>query len=124
LAHLEEFKKLHKVNMKIDPKKCEFIVTSVVYLGHIILPNGILAHWAKVIAILEMPNCRNLSIGLATKAKGCKVASQKGSPGVMPHAPNCVRECEGIDPHIPKGTPTLGVGVPMDSQMFRERLQG
>jgi hypothetical protein len=57
LAHLEElFERLHKVNMKIHPKKCEFTITSVVYLGHIILPNGIMAHWAKVVAILEMPN--------------------------------------------------------------------
>jgi hypothetical protein len=57
LAHLEElFKRLHKVNMKIHPKKCEFVVTLVVYLGHKILPNGIMAHWAKVVAILEMPN--------------------------------------------------------------------
>ncbi len=30
LAHLEEsFKRLHKVNMKIHPKKCEFAVTSI-----------------------------------------------------------------------------------------------
>jgi len=57
LAHLEElFKRLHEVNMKIHPKKCEFAVTSVVYLGHRILPNGIMAHWAKIVAILEMPN--------------------------------------------------------------------
>ncbi len=42
--------------MKIHPKKCEFVVTSVVYLGHKILPNGIIVHWAKVVAILEMPN--------------------------------------------------------------------
>jgi hypothetical protein len=54
LAHFEElFKRLHKVNMKIHPKKCEFTVTSIVYLG---LPNGIMAHWAKVVTILEMPN--------------------------------------------------------------------
>jgi len=57
LAHLEElFKRLHEINMKIHPKKCEFVVTSIVYLGHRILPNGIMAHWAKVVAILEMPN--------------------------------------------------------------------
>ncbi len=57
LAHLEKlFKRLHEVNMKIHPKKCEFVVTSVDYLGHKILPNGIMAHWAKVVAILEMPN--------------------------------------------------------------------
>jgi len=57
LAHFEElFKRLHKFNMKIHLKKCEFAVTSVVYLGHKILPNGIMAHWAKIVAILEMPN--------------------------------------------------------------------
>ncbi len=45
LAHLKElFKKLHEVNMKIHLKKCEFVVTSVVYLGHRVLPNGIMAH--------------------------------------------------------------------------------
>jgi hypothetical protein len=42
----------------------------------------------------------------------------------MSHAPKSVKECEGIDLHTPKGTPTLGVGVPMDSQIFREQLQG
>jgi hypothetical protein len=42
--------------MKIHPKKCEFTITSVVYFEHRILPNGIMVHWAKVIAILEMPN--------------------------------------------------------------------
>jgi hypothetical protein len=61
LAHHEElFKRLHEVNMKIHPKKCEFAITSVVYFGHKILPNGIMAHWAKVIAILEMPNLTNV----------------------------------------------------------------
>ncbi len=42
--------------MKIHPKKCEFVVTPVVYLGHKKIPNGIMAHWAKVVAILEIPN--------------------------------------------------------------------
>jgi hypothetical protein len=57
LVHLEElFKRLHKINMKIHPKKCEFAATLVIYFGHRILPNGIMAHWAKVVAILEMPN--------------------------------------------------------------------
>jgi hypothetical protein len=57
LAHLEElFKRLYEVNMKIHLKKCEFVVTSVIYFGHKILLNGIMAHWAKIVAILEMPN--------------------------------------------------------------------
>jgi len=42
--------------MKIHPKKCEFAITLVVYLGRKILPNDIMAHWAKVVAILGMPN--------------------------------------------------------------------
>jgi hypothetical protein len=45
LVHLEElFKRLHEVNMKIYLKKCEFVVTSIIYLGHKILPNGIMDH--------------------------------------------------------------------------------
>ncbi len=61
MAHLEElFKRLHEINMKIYPIKGEFTITLVVYLGHKILPNGIMAHWAKVVAILEMPNPTNV----------------------------------------------------------------
>jgi hypothetical protein len=63
LTHLEElFKRFPKVNMKIHPKKCEFVITLVVYLGHKILPNGIMVHWAKVVAILEMPNPTDVHI--------------------------------------------------------------
>jgi len=65
--------------------------------------------------------CHNLSLGFATKAMAYKVVGQEG---VMPHAPGSARECEGIDLHTPKGTPTLGVGVLVDSRMFREQLQG
>ncbi len=59
-------------------------------------------------------HCRNPSFGFATKAKGCKVMGQEGSLGVVLHAPGSARECEGIGPHTPKGTPILGIGVPMD----------
>jgi hypothetical protein len=31
-------------------------------------------------------------------------------------------KCEGMNPHTLKGAPTLGVGVSMDSRIFRERL--
>jgi hypothetical protein len=50
----------------------------------------------------------NPNLGLVTKAKGCKVAGQKGKLGVMQHVPGSAREFEGIDPHTPKGTPTFG----------------
>jgi hypothetical protein len=42
----------------------------------------------------------------------------KGKPIVMPHALGSARECVGIDPHTPKGTPTLGVGVPHFQSMI------
>jgi hypothetical protein len=29
-----------------------------------------------------------------------------------------------MNPHTPKATPTWGIRVPMDSQIFREQLQG
>jgi hypothetical protein len=29
-----------------------------------------------------------------------------------------------MNPHIPKATPIWGVGVPKDSRIFREQLQG
>jgi hypothetical protein len=33
-------------------------------------------------------------------------------------------KCEGMNPHTPKGASTLGVGVLMDSQIFKKRSQG
>jgi hypothetical protein len=34
------------------------------------------------------------------------------------------RMCEGMSPHTPKWTPTLGVGVLMDLKIFKERFEG
>jgi hypothetical protein len=55
--------------------------------------------------------CRNPSLGLATKVRVCKVVGQEGSSGVMSHAPMNAKECEGVNPHTPKWTPNVGVGV-------------
>jgi len=49
-----------------------------------------------------------------------KLQAKKGAPRIMSHAPMSARECEGIDRHTPKGTPTLGVGVSMDSRISKE----
>jgi hypothetical protein len=50
---------------------------------------------------------RNPSLGLATKARACKVASQKRKS-------KNERKCEGMNLHTTKGASTLGVGVPVD----------
>jgi hypothetical protein len=68
--------------------------------------------------------CRNLNHGLTTKARVCKGAGQKWSLKVTFHAFGSVGECEGMNPHIPKWAPTLKVGVPMDSWIFRKVFQG
>jgi len=44
----------------------------------------------------------NPSLGLATKARACKVVGQEGSMGVTSHALGNAKECEGMNPHIPK----------------------
>jgi hypothetical protein len=46
--------------------------------------------------------CHNPSFGLTTKLKACKVAGQEGSSRVTSHAPKSAKECEGMNPHIPK----------------------
>jgi hypothetical protein len=66
--------------------------------------------------------CRNPSLGLATKAKGLQGCGPRGSPGVTSHTPGSVRECEGVNPHTPKATPTLGDRVSMDFQNFIEQF--
>ncbi len=61
-------------------------------------------------------DCCNPSLGLVTKAKACKIANQKRKL-------DREQKCEGMNLHTPKGASTLGVGVSVDSQMFKERFQ-
>jgi len=66
--------------------------------------------------------CCNPSLGLATKEKGLQGCGPKGSLGVTSHTPLSVRKCEGMNPHTPKAIPTLGDGIPVNFQNFRERF--
>jgi hypothetical protein len=68
--------------------------------------------------------CHNPSLGLVTKARVCKVASQERSIGITYSAPGSAKECEGMNPHTPKWTPILGIKVPMDFWIFKGWLQG
>jgi hypothetical protein len=56
---------------------------------------------------------------VTTKARACKVVGQEGGLGVTLRVPGSVRECEGMNPHTPKGVSTLGIGVSVDSQIFK-----
>jgi len=46
--------------------------------------------------------------------QGCGPKEKPGSEG----------KCEGMNLHTPKGTSTLGVGLPVDSKIFKEQFQG
>jgi len=50
-----------------------------------------------------------------TKVKGLQGCRPKESSGVTSHTPGSVGKCEGVNPHTPKATPTLGDGVLMES---------
>jgi hypothetical protein len=73
---------------------------------------------------VHLLTCCNSSLGFITKARVCKGASQKLSPGITFHVPGSARECEGMNPHTPKLAPTLGVGILMDSWIFKGPLHG
>jgi len=66
--------------------------------------------------------CHNPNLGFTTKARACEGANQEGSLGVTSHVLGSVGKCEGMNPHTPKGAPSLGVRVPVDFQIFREQL--
>jgi hypothetical protein len=102
-------------------------------------PNGgvkhpichLLEHWSQssiMVAFIDYSHMNNyychLSFKLVTKVRVGNSAGQKWSLGVTFHAPRSVGECEGMNPHTPKWTPTLGVRVPMDSQFFKKWFQG
>jgi hypothetical protein len=71
-----------------------------------------------------LQHCYNPSLGLTTKVRACKGASQKCNLGVTFHSPRNVGECEEMNSHTPKWVPTLGVRLPMDSQIFKRQLKG
>ncbi len=58
-----------------------------------------------------------------SRQRHCKGAGQeeaRESHHILPGVLESVREYEGVNPHTPKVTPTLGNGVPVDSQNFRK----
>jgi hypothetical protein len=77
------------------------------------------AHWE----FLSHDNCHNLSLGLMTKAKAYKGASQEWSMGGTFHVPKNVGECERMNPTFPSEFPFWG-WISMDFRIFKEQLQG
>ncbi|XP_024010591.1 uncharacterized protein LOC112086024 [Eutrema salsugineum] len=59
IAHLREcFELLNKHNMKLNPAKCRFAVTSGEFLGYLVTHRGIEANPKQIKALIEMPSPR------------------------------------------------------------------
>jgi len=69
-------------------------------------------------------NVATLTLGSRPRQKGLQGCGPRGSPGVTSETPGSVGECEGVSHHTPKATPTLGDGLPVDSQNFRDQFEG
>ena len=52
---------MEKFQLRLNPKKCAFCVTSIKLLGYIILEKGIEVDPKKVQAIMDMPPPKNIS---------------------------------------------------------------
>ena len=58
-------------NLKIQPDKCQFAIDRVEYLGHVVISEGVKPDAAKVKAIIEYPQSKNVKeilsfVGLAS----------------------------------------------------------
>jgi len=61
LAHLEEvFKRLREANIKLNPKKCNFVKQKVECLGHVITPKGVEPDPSKLRVVQDFPSPRKL----------------------------------------------------------------
>ncbi|GJX38659.1 reverse transcriptase domain-containing protein [Tanacetum coccineum] len=56
----ETFRTLHKINMKLNPKKCTFKAVEGMFLGYMISPEGIKPYPDKTEAVLQLPSPRTI----------------------------------------------------------------
>ncbi len=79
---------------------------------------------SHVMFLLFICRCCNLSLGLATKARGLQGCRPRGRPNShITYSQEC-KECEGVNPHTPKWTPMLWVGVPNGLLNFQSAIVG
>ena len=61
LPHSEEvFERLREANIKLNPKKCNFVKQKVEYLGHVITPKGVEPDSSKIRVVQYFPTPTNL----------------------------------------------------------------
>jgi hypothetical protein len=81
-----------------------------------------LLYYFQILLDVKLP-ITTLALGSQPRQGLTKVQANR-SLGVTFYAPESVGQCEGMNPHTPKWAPTLEIGVLMDFQIFKGRLQG
>lgn len=56
---LDVFERLRKMNLKLNPHKCDFMKTQLLYLGHVVSASGVLPDPNKVAVLQNYPVPRN-----------------------------------------------------------------
>jgi hypothetical protein len=83
--------------------------------------------WRSITLGYNLPRtnafCHDFNIGLQPKQGFRKVRAESVTQDSHSHSQKCRRMWRN-SPHTPKWVPTLGVGVLMDFQIFREQFQG
>jgi hypothetical protein len=69
-----------------------------------------------IIMKISKPSVTTLTLGSQPKQRHEKVQVEGATRESHLHS----QKCEGMNPHTPKWTPTLGVKIPMESQLFIE----
>jgi hypothetical protein len=59
----------------------------------------------------KWPFYQKWTLCVTTLALGLQGCGPRGSPGITLHVLGSVGKCEGMNPHTPKATPTLGGGI-------------
>jgi hypothetical protein len=119
-------------------------VNKIAPIGPLPYPKNLPPSWANNTKKANNPHgVATLALGSRPRQRACKGMNQeetqelrqeeareskqeeaRESHHILPGVLESVRECEGVNTHTPKATPTLGDGVSVDSRNFRERLQG
>jgi hypothetical protein len=86
-------------------------------------PYEIWRHRKLTSAHLHVFECCNPSLGLTTKARGCKVASQAEHSGVTSHAPRSAKSVREWTLTLPSELPCWELESQMDSHIFKVQLQ-
>ncbi|GJR71640.1 reverse transcriptase domain-containing protein [Tanacetum coccineum] len=61
IKHIEQtFSTLRRINMKLNPKKCSFVMDEGKFLGYVVTSKGIRANPEKAKAVMDMPSPKTL----------------------------------------------------------------